>query len=173
MIGPGVSTFYCTSFVAGQLAHFGTFFDAMKGLIPDTVNIVPVEVGEIIDSSSGEATGAWSDAPEAGVNGTGMSAHANGVGASVQWNTGTFSGGRRVRGRTFIVPLHRECFGTAGLLTDAARGTLQDAADGLIEDLAGALTIFSRPTGGGSGGTASVTSATVSNTPSWLRTRKT
>jgi hypothetical protein len=66
------------------------------------------------------------------VNGTSSTANwSGGVGAYVSWKTATIFDGRRVQGRTYLVPLR----GTAdvdGTLLNAAKTTLQAAADVFI-----------------------------------------
>lgn len=64
----------------------------------------------------------------ASVNGTGSGSYAGGAGAVVNWLTDAFVGGKRIRGRTFLVPLANVAFQSDGTLADAFRTSLGAAA---------------------------------------------
>ena len=96
-----------------------------------------------------------------------------GVGARVEWITGVVFNGRRVRGRTFLVPLAKSRFEGPGMLTSGCVSVLQAAASALVS--ATDLRIWSRPSGapGALGGSALVSAAVVPDQVSWLRSRRT
>jgi hypothetical protein len=71
--------------------------------------------------------GTLSSVPAA-INGSGTGAYAGGAGAVVNWLTDAFVGGKRVRGRTFIVPLTQNAFQADGTIADAYRTSLGAAA---------------------------------------------
>lgn len=85
----------------------------------------------------------------------------------VEWRTGFYSGGREVRGRTFI-PGNVEIMSTSGVPTGEYTGALQTAANALISDALSQVQVYSRKHTLASG----VTGATV--WPKWavLRSRR-
>lgn len=94
------------------------------------------------------------------------------VGASIGWGTATFRAGRRVKGRTYVVPLASSCFDVSGSLTPAVQSGIQSAADAMIAHPS-QFVIWSRPTGVAANGIAAlVTSATVKDFSAVLRSRR-
>lgn len=113
------------------------FFADLANRIPDIASIVfPGEL--TIHADDGTLTGALAIVAPADVNCTGLGSYAAPVGARVTWETGSIVGGRRIRGRTFLVPLVSSTFDTDGTLTSANRTLIQNAANGLTNGLAGA-----------------------------------
>jgi len=175
VVGPGVSTFYTAGDGATLQAALRTFFTAIGGSFPNLKGQwdFPSE-GEVIDSATGELTGAWTGATAASIPWSSNNAvWVNGVGTRIVWNTSGFLRGRRVRGSTFLVPLSLATYDTDGTIAGAVLTQLKAAADALIEDVP-ELTVFSRPTAaGGNGGSTPVTAASVPDKISWLRSRRT
>lgn len=64
----------------------------------------------------------------AAVNGTGTGGYAGGAGCVVNWLTDAFVQGKRIRGRTFLVPLANAAFQSDGTLADTLRTTIGAAA---------------------------------------------
>ena len=60
---------------------------------------------------------------------------ANGVGGMIRWNTSAVVAGRRLQGRTFIVPMGSAQFDSSGNITTGARATANTAALTLISAL--------------------------------------
>jgi len=68
-------------------------------------------------------------------------------GAVVNWRTGVVRKGRRIKGRTFLVPLKTTVYDEDGTLTSAAIGTINSAAAALINTTGEAdLGVYGRPT---------------------------
>lgn len=107
--------------------------------------------------------------------------YAGGSGLAISWHTNTIFAGRRVQGRTFIVPVVG-VFETDGTLTTGAIASMKAAGDALIASGPGDFSIWAKtfsvvtppakPVQIG-GATASVTSCTVKDMASQLRTRRT
>lgn len=175
MVGPGVSTFYTSGDGAALQAALRTYFTAITSAFPNLkVTWDFPSGGEIIDSATGSLVGAWSGATAASIPAVSPNAQwVSGVGLRVVWNTAGFHAGRRTRGTTFMVPVQMSAYDADGSLTESFRTLISTASATLISSVP-TLTIWSRPTlAGGDGGTTPVTSATVPDKVSWLRSRRT
>ena len=121
------------------------FFLQINGFMSNavTVSIRPIfeNVNEVDGRLQSEVTATTVGAPVAGNYGGTLSAAA---GAVVNWNTSTIQFGRRVRGRTFLVPMGGGLFAADGTLETTSRNTLQDAAAGLAL-AAPVMVVWSRP----------------------------
>lgn len=145
--GPGVSTFYCN---AGDEASFrtqlGTFYGHLAGQMPGGMSYTVENAGEVIDEASGQAVNAWSvGSAITQTSSSPATAYAQGVGASVIWTTNAYHNGRRVRGRTFIVPILSTMFESNGTLESGYLGSLQAWATTLATS--GLMRVYSRPKG--------------------------
>ena len=169
---PGVSTFYGDA-TLGMLDGISSFFDAIKGLLPLNLTITVPSTGDDVDPQTGEVVGSWSQAPTTPVRtGSNVAVYAGSTGAVVHWRTGGVVGGRRVRGRTFLVPLVG-AYDSGGSLSSGAISTLQTAANGLVSTAGSAFSVWHRPTQFVAGSTHQVTSASVPDLAVVLRSRRT
>lgn len=128
----------------GVTAATRTFFNAFANFIPSGATIqVAREVAEY-DEVSGTLLGelAATSTP-AIITGAAASVYSGGSGMFVGWRTGTIWQGRRVQGRTFLVPMSgiNEANGT---LTSAVIAAAQSAADALIADPSSVFAIWAR-----------------------------
>lgn len=127
----------------------------------------------VIDSDTGEITGYREITPGSPISGAGNGAYAGPVGAVVNWRTSDLRNGRRIRGRTFLVPLSTASFDTDGTLTDTARGQVTSFAGTLAGgDLDSEFGVWSRPIGGSGGVFASATGYSVPDMAAVLRSRR-
>lgn len=168
---PGVSVFYgapgssvntdVKAFFTSIRAEFGT---ALSWTVPGS--------GDTIDSATGALTGSWSNPTGGGiVQGLSNTAYAAGVGAYVNWGTGVIANGRRVRGRTFLTNINAGDYDVSGTILTGAITSFTSAASTLYGTAK--LVIWHRPPRGGSTGQACVvTSATVPDQVTSLRTRR-
>ena len=168
---PGYSIFYATP-GTGISGDIKTFFTSCRTEMPSSVTITSPTGGDSFDPVTGTLTGTWSG----GVGGTtvGMSAaaYAGPAGACVTWLTSGIANGRRVRGRTFLVPLSSSAYQTDGSLAPGSLTALQAAADTLVSSSAGNLLVWHRPVGGGGGSAHPVVGAKVSDRVAVLRSRR-
>lgn len=143
--GPGVSTFYCNAGDEGVTrSALGTFYGHLRDQMPTGMSYTVETAGEVIDEATGKAVSAWSNpSTYTGTSSVPATAYAQGVGSSVIWTTNAYHNGRRVRGRTFIVPIISTMYDTNGTLVDAYLGSLQTWAATLADT--GLLRIYSRP----------------------------
>lgn len=110
------------------------FFNALITSLPAGVTIQVQQAVPIFDAQTGILFSEISaSAQPALVTGTGIvtNGFVGGAGAFIGWRTSSIWQGRRVQGRTFMVPLVNQAESN-GTLTSAAIASLQAAANGLI-----------------------------------------
>jgi len=109
------------------------FFNAIKGLLPTTVSVQIDPSVVMVEDYSSEQVGELSLAsPPAAIVGTAAGAYSGPSGATVQWNTVSFLYGRRVKGRTYLVPLTSSVYENNGTIATASLTTLRAAADAMV-----------------------------------------
>lgn len=140
--GPGVSTFYGTE-IAGLRSALGTFVGAIDEVIPGQIQVTVPAEGRVIDDTTGDLTGYWTDGVPINDSNALTQAMAAPAGACITWNTSGVVEGHAVRGRTFIVPLFGSAYDTDGSLVTGTLTILRDAAAALAAS--GVLHIWSRP----------------------------
>jgi len=112
------------------VAKLRTYFSTIAAYISTGHSVKVQQTVMIHDMATGLLTGeVLATTDPVVVSGTSSTATwAAGVGAYVTWKTNMIFNGRRVQGRTFLVPL-RGVQDTDGTLLNAARTTLQTASD--------------------------------------------
>lgn len=171
---PGVSTFYLDPTPAqAQIDAIRTFFNSFVALLPAGLTITVPSSGDEISESTGNLSGVWSvpTAP-ATVTAVGTGAYAGNAGAVIHWLTNSLNGKRRLRGRTFVVPLANGSFDNTGAISAATVTSITNAATNLIAANTGTMNVWSRPRPGLSGLQASITSARVPKLSVGLRSRR-
>lgn len=149
------------------------FFFEFNVHIPTGVTISIQPTADIILEASGAIQEQIDFEAPPNVTGAGSGGYSAASGAVVNWNTGAYRNGRRVRGRTFIVPLASASYDANGDLDNAALSDLRDGA----AILAGGTTsmpfvVWSRPRSTDPGSAEPVTSATVPDLGAVLRSRR-
>lgn len=177
--GPSVSTFHFVGNTAGQpdgiAAAVRGFFDAIKSTLPNDVIVNFASEMTIHNDATGQLVGTIPVTPPLAVQGTGTGSWAGGAGYRVDWLTQAIRNGRRVRGRTFIVPASNTVFSTEGRVLGATATTANTAGNGLLAtaSLAGNdLAVWSRPGPAGPGQVFAVTDPATSTLAATLRGRK-
>jgi hypothetical protein len=169
---PGYTTHYFDGAALTIPAQMRVFFDAIKATLPPVVVVAPQNSGMIIEDSTGEAVGIWSQAAAATVTGTGSGAYSAPSGAVVDWKTDDFVNGRHVQGRSFLVPLSGGAFQTDGTILGTQLTILQNAAAAYVAGAGGLLLVWHRPVDGAGGSSHAVTSALVPDKSCVLRSRR-
>lgn len=153
------------------------FWDSIEPFLPLSVRVNLPSILEHIDTATGELLDELPFEPGTVIAGTGSSTFSAPSGACINWNTSGIVNGRRLRGRTFIVPLSDAAYQSDGTIVDTSRTNLQaiantyaDASVGLGIDGA----IWHRPTspGAADGAAAGITSATVGDRVAILKSRR-
>lgn len=140
--------------------------------LPSGVQITFPTSGDSINDTNGQLVGTWTAPAAAAVNGSGAATAAAGVGVCVGWQTGGIVNGRRLRGRTFLVPVTTPVWGIDGTITDASLASFQAFAAAL--QASGPLAIWHRPTSKGAtdGNSYGVVSNKVRDKVAVLRSRR-
>jgi hypothetical protein len=140
-----------TSDWAAAVAAVAAFWNMMKGGIPNEYSLQVEPLIEFYAEGSGQLTGeayvgtAQTPAP---IVGTGAGGYAAGVGGRVDWLTSDIRNGRRVRGRTFMVPLVSSNYDANGQVAATNTTYWGTQAQTLIDALESALcplVVWSRP----------------------------
>jgi hypothetical protein len=133
---------------APPVAAIKTAFQGAVSLFNGNVTITVPNSGDTIDDRTGALTGVWSGTGGGSVTGNNAGMPMAGVGACIGWTTGGIvtglHGPRKLRGRTFIVPLSNTVVDADGTLTSGALTQLQTLANAL--QASGPLAIWHRPT---------------------------
>lgn len=139
---PGYSNFYFRDFADGAFTdtvadaagdRVESFFLAIQNLFPTAVKITVQSDAEVIEETTGDITQILSTGTRAAVSGTAAAAAYSGAsGCVVTWRTNGVVAGRRVRGRTFLVPTANVAYDLDGTLQNSTVTTLQTAANALI-----------------------------------------
>lgn len=145
--GYTVLHFQNTSSAIAQQQADGTrvFFNALAASFPDDIQIeFDSEVLEL--SLAGVLTAVHPVTPPAQVDGTNTGVYQRAGGARVDWTTGQIVAGRRLTGRTYLVPMASSLFDTEGQITPASITIIQNAANAFISasNSWGNLAIWSR-----------------------------
>lgn len=141
---PGVSTFYFLD-AAAHLSHLKDLYGLILNYIPTDVTILVENAGETIESTTGDAVGSWTGTDPGAAPGADSGTYAAPLGALFQWNTDTYLSGRRLRGRTYIVPLGASAFDADGNLDNGFLGVARGAAASQLALFAGDLVVWQRP----------------------------
>lgn len=182
---PGYSNFFwheedpAGSFDSGAIAAMnavGTFFDSIKQWFPNTVkwNVQP-DV-PIIESTTGELVSYANGGARTDIVGTATNAaYSAASGVVVTWRTGGVVRGRRVRGRTFLVPTANVAYDLDGTLQSASAASFGTAATALINTVGQrSPVIWSRPSskGASDGAFFPILTATVPDKVAILKSRR-
>jgi hypothetical protein len=158
--GPGYSIFHFRDFggtgewdpqnaeaeLAG--ARVNQFADAMKFFLPPTVKLQVQTDVEVIEDTTGEMQDIRTANSKPIIAGTASatSGYAAAVGAVINWRTSTVRRGRRIKGRTFCVPLSGACFETDGTLAPSVVTSIKAAGEQLASPTGTPdLGVYARP----------------------------
>lgn len=178
---PGYSTFaFAYGDGAGTEDQFEcvlAFYEAIKGSFPTTWSFLLAPEHRVVD----EATGALVDLIPRGGTGSSTAIAGTGggsfgpsiAGAVISWRTLTNNWTRRVRGRTFLVPLVPSSYQADGSLVDALAVDLAAAATTAFITPETDFGIWSRPRNDTGGKFALATAASCPDRVSYLRSRRT
>lgn len=142
--GTGYSIFYVRGTLLSPSA-FNTFFGSVRSLLPNAATVNVPNTGKVIDEATGKMTGVWAGGSASANTGTGGTNYPPTSGCQVKWLTGGYVNGRRVQGRTYLVPLPTSSFTTTGTIATTTTGNLFTYASTLITDLANNFVIWARP----------------------------
>jgi hypothetical protein len=176
---PGYSKFrFIGELTGAQLnaaaANLQTFLTVVRANIPSTVTL-EMQSGVSVHADDGTLTAEGSigtlPPPLAGAAAAGYSAAS---GFMVLWNTGAINGGKKVRGRTYFVPVTIGMFQNDGTIVDSTRTTLLAAANAFATSVPSpAVNSRARPSNPAAGNqTTAIISAAIPDKQVVLRSRR-
>lgn len=144
----------------------------LRPILNTSTSVTIPNSGDVIEDTTGTLVRPWTSTLGGTALGTAAFNPAAGVGAVVGWTTGGIIDGRRLRGRTFIVPLATVAYDADGTLTTTAIAALEDFANALMAS--GPLAVWHRPTtsGGSDGNSYGVIGFRVRDKVAVLRSRR-
>lgn len=156
------------------LAKLRTFFAALGTYIPALVSI---SFSQTLDqyADNGDKTGiVTASSGQANVQGTAAGAYNAAAGAWVTWASTQFVNGRRVSGRTFLVPLGSAAFQSDGTLLTTFVAALQSASDALLTGFPNVVIYYHRQRTGEplQEGISTVAAAVIKDKGGVLRSRR-
>lgn len=137
---PGYTNLYFSEFVSegytqamadGAATKARNFALDMAALCPSTVTIAVDPTVEIVQADTGELVGFFGVAPGTAAVGARAGTYSAASGACISWGTNGVKNGRRVRGRTFIVPLAGSAYQADGSINDADLAVIRASATNL------------------------------------------
>jgi hypothetical protein len=179
--GTGYSVFHVREGVTPSLAtaaqgfadDLRAGFALLTGILPDDVIINFDSEARQLNSSTGVLEAVAAVNPPAQVAGTSASSYSAPAGGRVDLITESIVNGRRLRGRTYIVPLVSTAYSTTGTLTASARTSLENAFETFRDETdLYSLGVWHRPVGGAGGIIADVASVSAPAESAILRSRR-
>ena len=157
---PGYSVFHFRDFVGAEptvpdvqaaVDKVDAFAGIVRSLLLPGLSLPTMADVDILDEATGQLENTLNAVPDPAVTGAAPAGTmAGGAGAVITWRSGLVRNGRRLRGRTFIVPIASSQYEANGTLTASALTNLNNAAAGLTNPAGGSdLGIWGRPSGPG------------------------
>jgi len=182
---PGFTNLYFRDFetsgldqaiIDGSVAKVDSWSSSIQTRVPSSVVLQVQQVVPIIESTNGQIV-RFMQATTAPVSrtGQGTGSYAAAAGACVNWYTDGVRNGRRVRGRSFIVPLAGSALASDGTIDNTQLTGLRSASTTMAAvGGTGDLGVWARPSGPGAtdGEWHSVTSVTIPDKTAVLRSRR-
>jgi len=177
---PGYSVFHGDAATEGvaataqdQADAVRLFFDGIVSRLPSIVRINVESQVEVLDETTGQIIDIVAITQPPTSAGAVAGSYSAPSGAVINWNTNGVRNGRRVRGKTFLVPLAGTAYDGDGTLISSVHSQIQAAATTLAESFSGLVT-FARPTapGAADGAIYPIVSATVPDKAAILRSRR-
>lgn len=160
---------------AAAAARVVTFWNTIEQYFPNDVTLRVDNVVDVLEDSTGELVDSFSTPVNAPILGTNTGSYSAATGGVIGWTTGSIRNGRRIRGRTFLVPLASLVMSTSGRIEPGVVSTIQTSASALADNTSTPdLGVWARPTASGAsdGQWAVVTGARVTDLPAVLRSRR-
>jgi hypothetical protein len=143
--------------------------------LPTSVTLTVDPVVDVVEETNGDLVRFLTTVPGAALTGTGTGNYSAASGACVNWYTNGVRNSRRIRGRTFMVPLAGNALGPDGTLDNTKVTGIRSATTTFISQTgAGDLGVWSRPSGPGAtdGVWYAVSSFTLPDKVAVLRSRR-
>lgn len=134
--GTGYSVFHFEDVVSNTEAQntanaVRTFFNSLTGIFPDDVTITFDSEVVVLDLA-GVLQSVYPVTPPSSVTGINTTSYNRAAGCRVDWDTGHIVAGRRLSGRTYLVPIGSNSYDTTGLLNSVNAAAVVTAGQALI-----------------------------------------
>lgn len=150
-----------------------TLFTALRARMPRAVNVQIEQEVAIVDEDTGDIAGFQLLPFAPPVEGNGVLGNWSAAsGAAIEWRTSAVRSGRRLTGRTFVVPLAASAYDSDGTLVEQANTDIQLAANNYISESASEPVVWSRPRDGRLGWAGTIQQARVRDRVAVLRSRR-
>ena len=170
---PGYTNMYFTPGDAGIfLPGLKGFFDLLVSRLPNGMHIAYPSSGDELNEASGVITGSWGVTPPADTVGGDSSVYPGAAGACVIWDTLSIVAGRRLKGRTFVVPMTSATFDIDGSLSAGTVTLFNSAIATFLSGTAGSGLVWHRPVGGSGGVAGVIQGGHVSDKCAVMRSRR-
>lgn len=177
--GPSVTTFHFQNVDSTRAAAtadlVSDWFNSQQNYIPEDVLWEFGDEFAVLDTATGALTATIPVTPPAGSGGLVTGGWAAGAGYRIDWLTPFVREGRRVRGRTFMVPAGGNQFGADGQVSGSLRTAVTSASAAFLNGLVAnttPLAVYCRPRPGLPGQAYEPTSLQVPPLAATLRGRK-
>lgn len=160
---------------AGARERVAAFWTQLVPFIPNDVSFTVSTVVDVLEDTTGELQASYVMDSIPKVTGLSDDPYSGASGAVIGWQTGAIRRGRRIRGRTFIVPLAGDQYGPDGRLDPYIVRQLQQYGETLaIGGINSTFGVWARPSTSGSsdGQWAEASGVRVSDLPAILRSRR-
>jgi hypothetical protein len=181
---PGYTNLYVRDFSEGDVnqtmadsftLRLDAFLDSFQAHIPQAVNYLIDPTLEVVEDTTGELLRFMTITPDTARVGAGTGNYAAPSGAVVNWYTNFVRNGRRMKGKSFIVPLVSTAYESNGTLGSSFLTAIRAAANTLVTAPGdGRLGVWGRPTtpGGTDGIWAFAETSSVPDMAAVLRSRR-
>jgi len=164
------------SIVDAAVTKVDAFLNTLRPSFPTAVITGVDPMVQEVDEVTGNLEAFYTATPAAAAAGTDNLVYSAVSGAVINWYTNDVRNGRRVRGRTFLVPLGGNQYDFNGTLGQSRVVTFSNAAAALSDDsVAARLVVWKRPDPAPSlpnGGAYNVTAYTVPDKAAMLTSRR-
>lgn len=152
---PGFTNMYFSPAAGGDItqavvdaavAKVDTWLGQFKSSLPTAVTVGVDPSVEVIESADGKLQAFMTGTPLAASAGTDSGTFSSATGVVTSWYTAGIRNGRRIRGRSFIVPMGPTAYQNDGTIATTKLGAWRTAANTLIANVdAARLAVWSRP----------------------------
>lgn len=159
--GPGYTNLFFRDFGTGEgpgsdgdaaqalsaASRVREFFNSLAPIFPNEVTFNVLSDVDILEDTTGTLVDSIQIEAPAPVQGSNAASFSGPVGLVVNWKTSAIRNGRRIRGRTFLVPVASSLFGVTGGVIPADAAGVAAAAEILADRNATPdLGVWARPT---------------------------
>lgn len=177
---PGYNVFHFGNWASPEMSNaqgsvdaLTTFYMALRTYHPSVIRWDIDPAVEVLDEATGELRSYLQTTPPATIAALGTGNWSAPTGYVINWLTETVRRGRRVRGRTFMVPMAASAMAPDGTLDSSALTAINNAATSLAMNSGSSLAVYGRPTKDQADGVyADVTSVRVADKAAVLRSRR-